>query len=66
MKLRALVPLTILVLLTLGSASAFAAPPAALDLKVDGVGTVSAPLQIVLFLTLLSFCLLYTSDAADE
>jgi flagellar biosynthetic protein FliP len=55
MKVRALLPLTILVLLTIGSASAFAAPPSALDLKVDGVGTVSAPLQIVLFLTLLSF-----------
>jgi flagellar biosynthetic protein FliP len=55
MKTRALLPLTILVALMLGSASVFAAPPAALDLKVDGVGTVSAPLQIVLFLTLLSF-----------
>jgi flagellar biosynthetic protein FliP len=30
-------------------------PPRQLDLKIDGVGTVSAPLQIVLVLTLLSF-----------
>jgi flagellar biosynthetic protein FliP len=55
MKLRALLPLTLLAVLTLGSASLFAAPPSVLDLKVDGVGAVSAPLQIVLFLTLLSF-----------
>jgi flagellar biosynthetic protein FliP len=34
---------------------AAAAAPAALDLKVDGVGAVSAPLQIVVFLTLMSF-----------
>jgi flagellar biosynthetic protein FliP len=33
---------------------ALAAPPA-LDLKVDGVGAVSAPLQIVIFLTLMTF-----------
>jgi flagellar biosynthetic protein FliP len=31
------------------------AAPAALDLKVDGVGAVSAPLQIVVFLTLMTF-----------
>jgi flagellar biosynthetic protein FliP len=32
-----------------------AAPPSQLNLKVDGVGSVSAPLQLVLLLTLLSF-----------
>jgi flagellar biosynthesis protein FliP len=32
-----------------------AAAPPALDVKVDGVGTVSAPLQIVIFLTLMTF-----------
>jgi flagellar biosynthesis protein FliP len=43
-------------LLTLLSSSVFAAqPPSQLNLKVDGVGTVSAPLQIVLFLTLITF-----------
>jgi flagellar biosynthetic protein FliP len=31
------------------------AQPSQLDVKVDGVGTVSAPLQVVLFLTLLTF-----------
>ena len=34
---------------------AFAAPPTDLNLKVDGIGTLSAPLQIVMVLTLLSF-----------
>jgi flagellar biosynthetic protein FliP len=55
MKLRALLPLTVLALLTLGSTTLFAAPQSVLDLKVDGVGAVSAPLQIVIFLTLISF-----------
>jgi flagellar biosynthetic protein FliP len=32
-----------------------APPPQALDLKVDGVGAISAPLQIVVFLTLMTF-----------
>jgi flagellar biosynthesis protein FliP len=42
--------------LVLGEVAADAqAPPQRLDLKVEGVGTVSAPLQIVLLLTLLSF-----------
>jgi flagellar biosynthesis protein FliP len=42
--------------LVLGAITAEAqAPPQRLDLKVEGVGTVSAPLQIVLLLTLLSF-----------
>jgi flagellar biosynthetic protein FliP len=46
------------VLLTLGASTVFAAAPQApsqLNLKVDGVGTVSAPLQVVLFLTLITF-----------
>ena len=34
---------------------AFAQPPLGLDLTVDGIGSVSAPLQIVLLLTLLTF-----------
>jgi flagellar biosynthesis protein FliP len=38
-----------------GVAPAAAQTPPALDLNVEGVGTVSAPLQIVLLLTLLSF-----------
>lgn len=38
-----------------GVAPAAAQTPSALDLNVEGVGTVSAPLQIVLLLTLLSF-----------
>lgn len=37
------------------SATALAAQPSQLDVRVDGVGTVSAPLQVVLFLTLLTF-----------
>jgi flagellar biosynthetic protein FliP len=36
-------------------APAFAQPPASLDVKIEGVGNVSAPLQIVLLLTLLTF-----------
>jgi flagellar biosynthetic protein FliP len=35
--------------------TAAAQPPQRLDLRVDGVGSVSAPLQVVLLLTLLSF-----------
>jgi flagellar biosynthetic protein FliP len=55
MRTRALALLTVLAVVTLGSATLFAAPPSVLDLKVDGVGAVSAPLQIVIFLTLISF-----------
>jgi flagellar biosynthesis protein FliP len=55
MKLRVLLPLTVLALLTIGSATAFAAPPSVLDLKIDGVGAVSAPLQIVILMTLIGF-----------
>ena len=35
--------------------AAFAAPPSELNVKLDGIGTLSAPLQIVMVLTLLSF-----------
>jgi flagellar biosynthetic protein FliP len=38
-----------------GSATVYAQGARQLDLKIDGVGSVSAPLQIVLLLTLLSF-----------
>lgn len=41
--------------LLLCAAPLLAAPPAQLDLTLDGVGKVSAPLQIVVFLTLLTF-----------
>jgi len=44
------------VLLLLASSSAvYAQPPADMNLRIDGIGTVSAPLQIVVMLTLLSF-----------
>ena len=43
------------VLMLLASATLSAQPPQRLDLRVDGVGSVSAPLQVVLLLTLLSF-----------
>jgi flagellar biosynthetic protein FliP len=46
-----LVTLAILLL----APSAFAAPPGELNVKLDGIGTLSAPLQIVMVLTLLSF-----------
>jgi flagellar biosynthetic protein FliP len=38
-----------------GSSTLLAVQPSVLDLKVDGVGAVSAPLQVVIFLTLISF-----------
>ena len=41
--------------LVLSSWPALAAQPSQIDLRVDGVGTVSAPLQVVMFLTLLTF-----------
>jgi flagellar biosynthetic protein FliP len=37
------------------SAATVAAQPSQFDLRVDGVGAVSAPLQVVIFLTLLTF-----------
>ncbi|HVC21265.1 MAG TPA: flagellar type III secretion system pore protein FliP [Vicinamibacterales bacterium] len=49
-----LVALAFGVLLAVPAAAA-AAPPQNLNLKIDGIGTVSAPLQIVLLLTLLTF-----------
>lgn len=42
-------------LVVLGSAGVVAQAPSQLDLQVDGVGSVSAPLQVVIFLTLLTF-----------
>lgn len=39
----------------LGSARLAAQQPSSLDVRVDGLGTISAPLQVVLFLTLLTF-----------
>jgi len=47
--------LLVLVFILLFSSAAVYAAPADMNLKIDGVGTVSAPLQIVLLLTLLSF-----------
>jgi flagellar biosynthetic protein FliP len=57
MKRRlAIVCAVTLALLVLGAATLHAQqPPRQLDLKIEGVGAVSAPLQIVLLLTLLSF-----------
>ncbi len=46
----------VIAMLLLSSAAVFAQEPASqMNLRIDGVGTVSAPLQIVLLLTLLSF-----------
>lgn len=48
--------LALVAILLLSSATAVAQEPASrMNLRIDGVGTVSAPLQIVLLLTLLSF-----------
>ncbi len=48
--------LVLTAMLLLSSVAAFAQEPASqMNLRIDGVGTVSAPLQIVLLLTLLSF-----------
>ncbi|MDO8834977.1 MAG: flagellar biosynthetic protein FliP, partial [Vicinamibacterales bacterium] len=45
-----------ILLLVIGAAPAMAQQgPQRLDLKVDGVGTVSAPLEVVALLTLLTF-----------
>jgi flagellar biosynthetic protein FliP len=41
--------------LVTAAATAYGAPPAGLQVTLDGVGSVSAPLQIVVLLTLLSF-----------
>jgi len=54
-RLALIVALTCM-LLALGAVTVYAQqPPKQIDLKVDGVGAVSVPLQIVLLLTLLSF-----------
>lgn len=50
-----LVTLLVCVVLTLGVAPAFAQAPQQLQVDVDGVGRVSAPLQVLLLLTLLTF-----------
>ncbi len=56
MKPRVLIIAVVFALLTLGSSTLFAAQPSQpLNLKVDGIGAVSAPLQVVLFLTLMTF-----------
>lgn len=41
--------------LMLAATRVAAQPPSQLDLQVDGIGSVSAPLQVVVFLTLLTF-----------
>lgn len=45
----------VLTLLLLASSAVLSAQPNDLNVKIDGVGTVSAPLQIVLVMTMLSF-----------
>ena len=52
---RAVALLAALAIVVLAEGSVHAAAPNALDLRVDGIGSVSAPLQIVLLLTLISF-----------
>ena len=52
---RRIAGLTITFLMVLGSGSTALAQTNNLDLRVDGIGSVSAPLQIVLLLTLISF-----------
>jgi flagellar biosynthetic protein FliP len=54
---RPRVTVFLLLLLLVASAAPVSAqqPPQRLDLRVDGVGTVSAPLEVVVLLTLLSF-----------
>ena len=54
---RLVVPGTLAIAFLLAS-PALAAAPQTLQLKLDGIGTVSAPLQIVLLLTLVQFSLL--------
>jgi flagellar biosynthetic protein FliP len=49
------VALTVLLVATTASAQEAAGGAGAMNLNIQGVGTVSAPLQIVLILTLLSF-----------
>ena len=55
MKKRVLLLLLVLGALLLFADLAHAQTPSHVDVKIDGVGSVSAPLQLVLLLTLLSF-----------
>ncbi|MEW5981061.1 MAG: flagellar type III secretion system pore protein FliP [Acidobacteriota bacterium] len=55
MTRRGLVPVLVVVFLLAGSGSLLAAQPDRLDVTVDGLGSISAPLQLVVLLTLLSF-----------
>jgi flagellar biosynthetic protein FliP len=52
---RWITPACVLGLVAAASVTVAAQPPGVFDLKVDGLGAVSAPLQIVVFLTLLTF-----------
>jgi flagellar biosynthesis protein FliP len=52
---RKLLGLLVVCVLVAGVGTVSAETPNNLDLRVDGIGTVSAPLQIVLLLTLISF-----------
>lgn len=53
--IRRIVRLTVTIAILLASSATAFAQPSQLDIKVDSIGTVSAPLQVVLFLTLLTF-----------
>lgn len=52
---RWLVRLAVTIAILLAASATAFAQPSQLDIKVDSIGTVSAPLQVVLFLTLLTF-----------
>jgi flagellar biosynthesis protein FliP len=52
---KPLLRLLLVLVLVLVAAPVLAQAPTRVDLKVDGIGSVSAPLQLVLLLTLLSF-----------
>jgi flagellar biosynthetic protein FliP len=53
--MRRIAVIAVFLLVAFGTGTSFAQQANSLDLRVDGIGAVSAPLQIVLFLTLLSF-----------
>jgi flagellar biosynthetic protein FliP len=53
--MRRIAVIAVFLLVVFGTGTSFAQQANSLDLRVDGIGAVSAPLQIVLFLTLLSF-----------
>jgi flagellar biosynthetic protein FliP len=44
-----------LIVMLVAASAGLAAQPSQLDVNVDGIGSVSAPLQVVIFLTLLTF-----------